>query len=238
METWDLNETYQLVQRLFGRDQERLAWESARSVTDRQSFSSYHFAEAMRLSEAFERNHLAGATTILEIHAEGGEKSERAFQVYMVKAGAHALAAVQSLHAIPDIFAHAVYFASGQNLQSYALNDWDISLQRVANCLKEDTRFSALSGPLRAIQSGTGWSHVAAVSNMSKHRSVVRAAYNEDWTGNRLKTRELHVSAFEWHGKPYPAISLRDLLAPEYERLMKSVICVAHELNASLRAAI
>ena len=52
------------------------------------------------------------------------------------------------------------------------------------------------------------------------------------------QTRELHVSAFKWHGKPYPAVSLRDLLAPEYERLMKSVIQVAHELNACLRAAV
>jgi hypothetical protein len=238
MAPWDLNETYQLVRRLFGRDQEQLVRESARSVTDRQSFSSYHFSETMRLSKAFERNHLAGARTILEIHVEGAEKRERAFQVYMIKVGAHSLAAVQSLHAIPDIFAHAVYFASGQNLQPHALNDWDISLQRVANCLKEDGRFAALSGTLRAIQSGAGWRHLAAVSNMSKHRSVVRAAYSEDWTGKRAKTRELHVSAFEWHGKPYPAVSLRDLLAPEYERLMRSVIGVAHELNACLRAAI
>lgn len=237
MAPWDLNETYQLVRRLFDRDQEKLAKESARSVTDRQAFSSYHFAEAMRLSKSFERNHLAGARTILEIHVAGAEKAERAFQVYMVKAGAHALAAVQSLHAIPDIFGHAVYFASGQNKKAHALDDWDISLSRVATCLKQDKRFAVLSTPLRSLQSGAGWRHLAAVSNMSKHRSVVRAAYNEDWTGKRANTRELHVSAFEWHGKLYPAVSLRDLLEPECERIMKSVINVAHELNACLRAA-
>lgn len=238
MEPWDLNETYQLVRRVFSRDQERLARESCRSVTDRQAFSSYHFAEAMRLSKAFERNHLAGARTILEMHVEGAEKVERAFQAYIVKAGAHSLAAVQSLHAIPDIFAHAVYFASGQNLQPHALDDSDISLPRVATCLKHDRRFAALSVSLRSIQSGAGWRHLAAVSNMSKHRSVVRASYNEDWTGTRAKIRELHVSAFEWHGKPYPAVSLRELLEPEYERLIGTVISVAHELNECLRAAI
>lgn len=238
METWDLQETYDLVKRLFGLDQERLVRESARSVTDRQSFSSYHFAETMRLSKAFERNHLFGAKTMLEIHVAGAEKKERAFQIYMIKAGAHALAAVQGLHAIPDIFAHAVYFASGQNLQPHALNDWDIALPRVATSLKLDSRFAALSGPLRTIQSGPGWNHLAAVSNMSKHRSVVRAAYNEDWTGTKPNTRELYISAFKWHGKPYPEVSLRDLLTPEHERLMKSIIRLAHELNACLRAAI
>lgn len=237
MATWDFSETYQLVRQVFGRDQEKLARESARSVKDRQAFSSYHFGEAMRLSKTFERNHLAGTRTILELHVGGAEKKERAFQVYMVKAGAHSLAAVQSLHAIPDIFAHAVYFAAGQNLGAHALAEPDISLPSVAACLKKDTRFLVLSAALQSVQSGVGWRHLAAVSNMSKHRSVVRAAYNEDWTGTRAKVRELHVSAFERHGKSYPAVALRELLEPEYERVTKAVIDIGNELNACLRSA-
>jgi hypothetical protein len=234
---WDLNKTYLLVRSVFGRDQERLVRESARSVTDRQSFYYYHFAEAMRLSKTFERNHLVEARTILELHVEGAEKKERAFQVYMVKAGAHSLAAVQSLHAIPDILAHAVYFAAGQNLQPHALDEPGVSLPSVAECLKKNKRFVVLSAPLQSLQSGSGWRHLAAVSNMSKHRSVVRAAYNEDWTGKRAKVRELHVSAFERHSKQYPAVALRELLEPEHERIMKTVISIGNELNACLRSA-
>ena len=206
-------------------------------MTDRQAFSSYHFSEATRLSKAFERNHLTGTRTILELHAAGAEEKERSFQVYMVKAGAHSLAAVQSLHAIPDIFAHAVYFGAGQNLQPYALDESAISLPSVAGCLKQDGQFAVLSAPLRSLQSGNGWRHLAALSNVSKHRSVVRAAYNEDWTGKRAKVRELHVPAFERQNKHYPAASLRELLEPEYERLMTTIIRIGHELNACLRAA-
>lgn len=237
LDTWDQRETYQLVRRTFGPVQERLTRESSRSVTDRQVFSSYHFAEAMRLTKAFERNHLRGVQTILEIHIDGSERREHAFQLYMAKAGAHSVAAIQSLHAIPDIFAHAVYFASAQNLQPHALAEWDISLTRVATCLNRDNTFATLETSLRALQGGPRWHHLAALSNMSKHRSVVRASYNEDWTGKRDKPRELQVSAFEWHGKKYPAVSLQELLEPEYERLMKTVIRIAHELNACLRGA-
>lgn len=237
MTPWDLHETYRLVQRVFGRDQEKLTRESARSVTDRRDFSSYHFAEAMRLSKAFERKHLGDTRTILEIHAQGAEKKEREFQVFMLRAGAHSLAAVQSLHAIPDIFAHAIYFAAGQNLQPYALDDSKVAVQSVVSCLKKDSRFAPLSAALKSIQSGHGWQHLAAVSNMSKHRSVVRAAYNEDWTGARATLRELHVSAFDRNGKNYPAVSLRELLEPEYERIMSTVITVGNELNACLRSA-
>lgn len=237
MNPWDLLETYRLVQRVFGHDQEKLTRESARSVTDRREFSSYHFAEAMRLSKAFERKHLSDTRTILEIHAQGAEKKERAFQVFMVRAGAHSLAAVQSLHAIPDIFAHAIYFAAGQSLQPYALDDSKVTVQSVVSCLKRDSRFAPLSAALQSIHSGHGWQHLAAVSNMSKHRSVVRAAYNEDWTGARATLRELHVSAFDRNGKGYPAVSLRELLEPEYERIMRTVITVGNELNACLRSA-
>ena len=238
MKPWDLYETYRLVNSLFGREQEVFARESARSVTDRQAFSSYHFGETLRLSKAFERTHMADVSTILEIHVGGAEKMERAFQAYMVKVGAHSLAAVQSLHAIPDIFAHALYFASGQNLGRNALDESLISLPSVANCLNNDSQFAKLSSPLRAIQSGRGWSHVAALSNMGKHRSVVRASYNEDWTGIRARVRELQVSSFVHKGMDYAAIGLRELLEPEYERVMKSVVHIGNELNSCLRDAV
>lgn len=237
MTPWNLNETYDLVRRLFGSEQEMLTRQSARSVADRQAFCRYHFNEAMRLSKAFEKNHLSTGTTIFEMHVAGEEKTQQAFEVFMIKAGAHSLAAIQSLHAIPDLFGHAIYFASGQNLQPHALNDSDVTLPRVIACLEKDNRFAPLSRSLASIQSGAGWNHLAAVSNMGKHRGIVRAAYNEDLTGTRSTRRELHVSAFERRGKSYPSTSLRDLLEPEFERVSKSAIDVAHELNACLRTA-
>jgi hypothetical protein len=39
-----------------------------------------------------------------------------------------------------------------------------------------------LAKSLAAVQSGDGWRHLAAVSNMSKHRTVVRSALNGDLT--------------------------------------------------------
>lgn len=235
MAPWNIKETHTLVRQLFGREQEALARESTRSVNDRKAFSSYHFSEAMRLSKDFERKYLAGSKTILEIHVAGADKKEAAFQRFMMKAGAHAIGAVQSLHAIPDIFAHAVYFCAGQNLRSHALAESDISLPTVVACIKKDESFADLSAPLASLQSGTAWGHLAAVANMSKHRSVVRATYNEDWTGTRAKVRELHVAAFERREKRYPAKSLQDLLEPEYDRLLKAILAIGHELNTSLR---
>lgn len=236
MTNWDLHETYSLIRAVFGKEQEALARESMRSVNDRKAFSLYHFGEVLRLTKALERKHLSDLESILELHVEGEESKQAAFERYMIKAGAHSIAAVQSLHSLPDIFGHAIYFACGQNLQPHALADADIATQKVVACLKRDIGFKVLANPLSALQSGPGWSHLAAVCNMSKHRSVVRATYSEDWTGTRQNKRELQVSSFVRNGKAYPSVSLRDLLEPEYERLMRNIIEIAHKLNACLCA--
>jgi hypothetical protein len=188
----------------------------------------------MRLSRAFERKYLADTKTLLHMDTQGAEKKRRAFERYIVKAGAHSLAAVQSIHAIPDILAHAVYFATGQNLRPHPLKATEIAVPCVAASLGRDSSFTSLSKPLAALQSGTGSRHLSAVCNMSKHRSVVRSALHEDWTGTRKNFRELHVSSFERQGVPYPSKSLRDLVEPEYDRISLAVVEIGHELNKCL----
>lgn len=235
MTSWDLSETHSLVRKIFGVAQEQLTSQSTRSVNDRKSFAYDHFAEAMRLSRDFDRKHLSDVKTLLRLNVQGSEKKRRAFENYMIKAGAHSLAAVQSIHALPDILAHATYFATGQNLESHALADRDIALLGVSGTLKRDHRFSALSAPLSELQSGSGWRHLAAVCNMSKHQSVVRSTLSEDWTGTRLNHRELHISSFMRHGVHYAGISMKDLLEPEYDRVSNAIVTIGNELNACLR---
>jgi hypothetical protein len=220
---------------VFGREQEQLARECTRSINDRKSFASYHFAEVKRLTKAFEGRHLAGARTLLQIHTRGAEKKRAAFEHYMIKVGAHAIAAVQSIHAIPDIVAHAIYFAAGQNLQPNALLERNIALPGVARILKKDHSFCSLSKPLQALQSGDGWSHLSAVSNIGKHRNVVRSALSEDWSGKRASFRELHISSFRHDGVSYASKSLQGLLEPEYNRLVTAIVALGHELNGCLR---
>jgi hypothetical protein len=189
----------------------------------------------MRLSRAFERKYLIGTMTLLDLHKSGAEKQREAFERYIIKAGAHSLAAVQSIHAIPDIVAHTMYFATGQNLKPRPLREVDIAVRTVVASLSRDGSFGSLSKPLSGLQSGLGWRHLSAVCNMSKHRSVVRSALNEDWTGKRKNFRELHVSSFERAGVVYPSKSLRELLEPEYDRILHAVVAIGDELNACLR---
>jgi hypothetical protein len=235
MATWSLKDTYALVRKAFGTEQERLAKASTQSVVDRQNFARYHFSEARRLQKSFEQKYL-GQNLLIDPHGQNTERSRVAFEVFMVKAGAHATAAIQSVHAIPDILAHAVYYSAVQQANPPALPDREVAVNTVARLLARTSELAVLARMLRQSHAGESWRHLAAVANTSKHRSVVRATLSEDWTGTRKNFRELHISAFEREGRGFPAVSLQALLEPEYNRLSRLVIEIGHALTAHLRA--
>jgi hypothetical protein len=232
---WHLDETYGLVKAAFGRAQEALVRESTRSVLDRQAFARYHYHETLRLSKSFERTYLK-KNLLIDLHGDPSGRVRNAFDRYIVKAGAHATAAAQSIHAIPDILAHAVYFATGQNLGPNVLPERKVGLPSVTGGLRRQPEFQGVGDLLSSAQSGRLWKHLVALANVSKHRSVVRTSLNEDWTGTRKNHRELHFSHFEREGERFPSVSVVALLGPEFDRLSLLIIQLGHQLNASLRA--
>lgn len=235
MAAWSLKDTYALVRKAFGAEQERLARASTQSIVDRQNFARYHFKEARRLQQTFEQKYL-GKNLLMDLHGQSSERTRIAFEVFMVKAGAHATAAIQSVHAIPDILAHAVYYSIVQQTNSPALSDREVSVNTVAKLLARSPEVAVLAHMLRQSHTGESWRHLAAVANTSKHRTVVRATLSEDWTGKRKNFRELHISLFEREGRSFPAVSLQELLEPEYNRLSRLVVAIGHALTAHLRA--
>lgn len=234
MEPWDLKETYALVKAAHGLRQQKLTQECARSVVDRQLFAQYHYQEALRLSKGFEKRYLK-SNMLADLYGPNSEKTRTAFEIYIMKAGAHVTAAVQCIHAIPDILAHVAYFASGQGEDSDALPERKLGLPTVARTLKSNPTFRSVAFILNSAQSGNYWHHLAAVANTSKHRTVIRAALSEDWTRTRKHYRELQLAAFSRGGENFPAISVRDLLGSEFQRLSGIVVTFGHELNACLR---
>lgn len=105
----------------------------------------------------------------------------------------------------------------------------------VIGALKKDTNFCSLVPLLSKAQSGLDWRHLATLTNLSKHQSVVRSSLNVDLTGKRKNLYELEFQAFEKKTKYFPAISVQTLLEPEFLRLATLIVEVGHELTACLR---
>lgn len=238
MQPWDLHHTYGLVERAFGRDQVALVKPCLQSVVDRQNFASYHFQETRRLLKSFKRKHLADKNLFLALHGSNNPPARIPFEVLMIKAGAHATACVQAIHAISDILASGVYFASGLNLSAQPLSDRDISTDSVTTLVKRTPSLANLADPVSRISTGPQYEHLAALSNLSKHRTIIRTTLSEDWTGKRKELHEFRLPAFSRPTKSgqkhYPEVSFASLTEAEYMRLGLLVIEIGHEINAAL----
>jgi hypothetical protein len=232
---WQLDETYSLVKKIFGANYEERTRESAQSIVERQAFAHFHYTESLRLTRNFERRHLPDSL-LIDLYGKNNKQKRMAFELYILKAGAHAMAAIQSVHSLPDILAHTLYFASGQDEKQNAISDdRKIGVRTVTKTLKDDSMFQSLSPLLESAHFGDSWNHLSAVANLSKHRRVVRSMLNEDWTGKREQFRELHIRQCEYDGRHYPSISLQELLRPEYDRLSILILKIGNELNNCLR---
>jgi hypothetical protein len=192
-------------------------------------------AHAKRLCKQFERKHLCGKKSLIEMHASDDVRV--AFEVFIIKAGAHATACVQSVHSIPDILANAVYYALGVNITSQALPERRVDIKTVCTALGKLRSTSRLLAALSESTRGNDWEYLAAVANTSKHRSVIRSSFSEDWTGERKNLRELQFAIFERGGKQFWSRSFEDSIGAEYDRLSKVVIETGHELNRWLSTA-
>lgn len=233
---WDLLRTATLVETVFGLGQSALVKPCLRSIVDRQHFAKYHYRETSRLLKAFQRRYLKDG--LLWALADEDDRTRLMFERLMVAAGAHVTACVQAIHAIPDILASSVYFGYGMNLSAYALSDRNVNLQRVIGVARKISGCERIVELLFRVSSGPDYEHLSALSNLSKHRTVIRSILNEDQTGARNELHEFHIAAFEKLTesgvKNYPQVSLSDLLKPEFERLSKLVVEIGLELNNSL----
>jgi hypothetical protein len=72
MSRWDVDETRDLVQRLYGRTQLDLLRPSLRSVIDRQQYARFHYHEAQTLLDCFVLTRFKDASLLEVVH--GGDK--------------------------------------------------------------------------------------------------------------------------------------------------------------------
>jgi hypothetical protein len=178
MPSWNLKETREHVSRLFGRDQLELAAPSLRSVDDRQTYARIHFQAARASIEAYVSAELQDAS-LLEVTLGGDRESWLKFNVFTREVGAHLTACIQSIHAVPDILANALYYCLGLNLLPNALKPRALTATSVTAQFAQQSESAKLGGLLEVLTTGGDFKHVSALANQAKHRSIVFPSLNE-----------------------------------------------------------
>lgn len=232
--TWNDSETRNLIEELFGREQLELARPALRSIVNRLAYAQYHFQEAERLQEIFCDQHLT-KRSLIQVAFSVNSDAHLALNELMLEIGAHTIACIQSIHTLPDIFAHALYFSLGLNMGiTTALKELDIVPTSVCKLLKTNEEYLELAIELDRLKNQGRFDHINALANHSKHRSIVQPKLNGDNTGTRERRYEIHFSEFTYRDKPYPAIDIHDFLEPEYARCSKIVLDTGVKLKRVL----
>lgn len=226
--TWDLQATRQMIVDLYGKDQMLLARESLNSVVDRRNFAHFHFHEAIDRWE----QHLIDIKDChpVEVALGSGDvdiDNQRAKRMHEL--GAHVQACVHSLHTIPDIMAHGLYYGLALN-QRFPLGEREITAKSVSKKLAENSSLHHLEELFKSMYSSGDFAYLDALNNHGKHRSIVQTAIWSDLTGEAKDPISLQFSDFNHSGAKHDGRDIRSVLTNEYERIARSIIDCGVEL--------
>lgn len=230
MTTWDLQETRKTVERIYGRDQLQLIAPCLRSVADRQGYAYVHYQDFRKLLEDYLKSnaeHLP-ETFLYWTSLDGGQEE---FDEFILRVGAQVTACVQSLHSIPDILAHVIYFAIGLNLDN-SIDAHKVNVGSVSQKLQLIPGAVELRRILNSFKDGGA--HLSALANRAKHRSVVLPSFSEDWTGQRAERHTILIQRFEHDGVAYPEVMAKSFLQNEFDRTTKLFVQAGIQLNMLL----
>lgn len=230
---WNMQETRELIADLYGKDQMLLARESLNSVVDRRDFAHFHFHEAM---DRWEQHliDIKDCNPVVVALGCGIEEIDNRRAQRMDELAAHVQACVHSLHTIPDIMAHALYYSLALDSIS-PLKERDIAAKKVTKKLIGDTSLQQLKDLFESMYSSGNFDYLDALNNHGKHRSIVRTAIWSDLTGKAENPIELQFSDFSYDGTRHKGRDIRSILTSEYERIARNIIDCGNELLRILK---
>lgn len=231
---WDLESTRSLMRsRLSGEDFDS-ARRSLASAVDRREYARLHFHE-IRSRWAKLLTVAATPDGVWDIVLGGSTDSEiddeNESNLHAIRA--HTIACVQSLHAIPDIFAHGIYHALGF-AAAVKLQKRNINVCAVGKILSKSPLYSHLGSQLNKLGKAGEAKYLGALANHGKHRSIVRNAVSVDMTGADQEPIRLKFESFQFDNIKYHQCDVLPLLEAEFNRISKIVVDSGIELHRVL----
>jgi len=230
---WDIRLTEELVTAVFGAAQWKKADPSVRSMTDRPDFCYYHYREALDMMNEYIESNLK------ETGLWGVYKDYDQFSYLMLKIRANIVAFVQSLHAVADTCSHMLYYSLALDKLPEALQERGICAKEVFKLLEQQRKagrpeYNKLCILFREITTGDDYEYLKALTNTSKHRSIVRPELNEDFTGRRKEKWILFLEPFWYEGKLFEKTNVHEFMRKEHDRIQPLTVDIGVELNEVL----
>lgn len=234
MNQWDIKATRDLVLRQGGKAQFLRASPPLRSLIERQEYAAFHYFEIKSLFADFVKAQLQDRSLLEAVFSEDVEDNDK-HNRFHTQVGAHVIGCVQSLHAVADIAAHAIYFSLSLDMAAEPLPEQVLGFRPVLKLLEQDTALLTVAKKLAALEGGK-FLQLTALANHCKHRSIVRIDLHEDQTGVAKQKHELRFQSFEYKGNTYYETEVVPFLQCEFDRINRAVVDLGVSIHESLLA--
>jgi hypothetical protein len=231
---WDNGLTGELITAVFGAAQWKKAHPSVRSMTDRPEFCRYHYHEALDMMNEYIDSKLKD-TGLWGVYEDYDE-----FSYLMLKIRANIVAFVQGLHAVADTCSHMLYYSLALDKLPNPLKERGIDATKVLKLLKQrrdagHPEYNKLCMLFSEVTTGQDYEYLCALTNTSKHRSIVRPELNEDATGRREEKWILFLESFWYEGKSFEKTDASKFMRKEHDRIQPLTVDIGMELNEVLK---
>lgn len=232
---WDVPLTRQLLLRKLGKRYPATS-DSLFSILDRLSHARYHYHKvAGPWAAIMERARSADERwRILGWRDDDDEESHRR-EEERIERSANLVACVQALHAIPDTLAFMLFYCLDVSLPPKRYES-DVSIKNLIAWLANHSDAGPFVDLLTKLIAPPTYSHLEALSNHAKHRSIVSDTMLADATGTDTVPLRLRFRAFAFKGNNYASVDALPLLQQEFDRINPLILECGALLNAYLNA--
>ncbi|MBN4058118.1 hypothetical protein JYT55_00020 [Mariprofundus ferrooxydans] len=211
---WDLNKFRDKVVAKHGGEQLKLLEPFLHAIIEKHQYCSYHYHEANKLEKVFLGDDATSDDKFLYVFGFSDGKTERThIDTNYLNIRASLSACLFSLHSISDTISHVVYYALGMNFEKEPINKECISILKVKNRLNvsQDEKLLLL---LEKFDDD----YLTAITNYSKHRSIICPAFTVPMEGLSSKPYYFYFEDFSYKGVHYGRRDAFDYLVKEIER--------------------
>ncbi len=220
--SWDIKTLRTDIEQVFGPARLDEISPSLDAVSRRLRYAHFHYHEAfVYIDEVFNEDNSA-SQMIKRVLAPDMDEQTRRFQ-----AEAHVLACIQNLHALPDTFAHVLYFGLDMNsAPDTQIEDRNINFYSVCSKLIKEPVFKE---KMDSLKDGPDFKYLNDLVNRAKHRALVPFNYTVDMTSENK--HGLTFSAFERGTRTHPKRLVREVLRSEHGRQSRLIVDTGIMLN-------
>ena len=230
--SWDLNELRDLVLKAHGKKTYVELFQSSNSIVERLEFAGFHYREAKDIFDQFDWHEGISDTELFHNVIFGGKEGSEELDEKKIKARAHIVAFIQSLHSISDILGHVIYYSLGMN---NAKRERDINLSEVKKWLSNNSNYFTLINLLKEFLDNDSYLYLSALVNKSKHRSILSAGLSVNLLETGRNRKEVVFPQFTFNNRTYDKRQALLFIESEYYRQIGLVIKIGNEINRLVR---